>query len=483
MLRGSLLLLITVVGCQPAATTTIPVSPTVTSTPQTVADVPVVGLELVGVLGYQGVEISLYDANGNVPDIQAPVLRNRDMMVRLMVNPASDWQERKVKAVLTVKNGQDEQELTQRLRVTGRSTRGDLESSINFDIPGTDIGPNTKLSVALFEAEPETEWTGEALNTTWSSGDLNTEKTDVVNLVLIPIRYNFDGSGRVPDTGEAQVARYRDLMLAMYPVEDVVVTVTDPYDWDYRIRAWDTNEWSNLLYTLSDERAAANVDANTYFYGLFNSTQSFTDFCQQGCILGLSNLAWNTNDPWYRTSIGIGFTGFNNTAATTLVHEVGHAHGRQHADCGGASGIDPQYPYEPNAIIGSWGYDNLNAELYAPESNHDMMGYCEPMWLSDYTYYNLYLQIISVGNVFRTDRIPYQTLRVDSEGGVRLDAVREFVPDLGGDPVKVLLVDVHDNVIDEVDGLFTGLSHGPGGMVMIAPIDDPRVVGARIPTL
>ncbi len=485
MNRLPLLALFALVGCQANGASDIQPLPT-TSTGTTAPvpdDKPVVGLDIVGVLAYQGVEITLFDDSGGTSgDVEVPIIQRRDMLVRVFVDPAPEFETRRVRAVLEVENNDGTEVFEEKLRVDGRSYRGQMDSTFNFDIPGDLIKANTKLHVKLFEANAKEPWVGEEGNTTWNSGKLNAEKSDTLHITLVPIRYNADGSGRVPDTSDTQVARYRDLMMAMYPVEDVVIDVTDPVDWNQQIRPWNQNDWGSLLYALADARAAANVDPNTYYYGIFNSEDSFVDFCSGGCILGLSNLAWTASDPWYRTSIGVGFTGFNDVAATTFVHEVGHAHGRSHADCGGASGIDPQYPYGPQAIIGTWGYDARNGNLYPPDETHDMMGYCDPMWLSDYTYYNLYLRVITVGQVFRSERVPWQTIRVFSDGSAQIDRIRDFVPHLDGLPVEVELLDPDGRVIDVVDGTYSPLSHGDGvgGMVMVPPFDDFRVTDVRV---
>lgn len=64
-------------------------------------------------------------------------------------------------------------------------------------------------------------------------------------------------------------------------------------------------------------------------------------------------------------------------------HELGHNFGRPHAPCGGAGGADGAYPY-PNASIGSWGWNGQ--QLLNPAQWVDLMSYCSPGWVSDYTY-------------------------------------------------------------------------------------------------
>jgi hypothetical protein len=74
----------------------------------------------------------------------------------------------------------------------------------------------------------------------------------------------------------------------------------------------------------------------------------------------------------------------NGSAATVAAHELAHNWGRRHAPCGGPTGIDPNYP-EPDGSTGGYGYDVTSGQLEPPSSG-DIMGYCDPKWISDYTY-------------------------------------------------------------------------------------------------
>src|SRR4029079_14363205 len=81
----------------------------------------------------------------------------------------------------------------------------------------------------------------------------------------------------------------------------------------------------------------------------------------------------------------------------TSVHEIGHTHGRDHSPCGGAAGADPSYPYQ-GAIIGKWGYNLLTQQLYNPNNVTDVMGYCQPIWVSDFTFKGFFDRIKAVNN-------------------------------------------------------------------------------------
>jgi hypothetical protein len=88
----------------------------------------------------------------------------------------------------------------------------------------------------------------------------------------------------------------------------------------------------------------------------------------------------------------VGFAGFpnnRNEASPTFTHEMGHNFGRQHAPCGGPSGVGP-YPYGSGASIGQWGLDPATGQLLSPTTYRDYMSYCGPEWTSDFTYRAIY---------------------------------------------------------------------------------------------
>jgi hypothetical protein len=68
-----------------------------------------------------------------------------------------------------------------------------------------------------------------------------------------------------------------------------------------------------------------------------------------------------------------------------MAHEVGHNMGRQHSPCGGAGSPDPSYPYAGGGI-GIYGLDLATLSLKLPGTYKDFMGYCNPSWVSDYTW-------------------------------------------------------------------------------------------------
>jgi hypothetical protein len=66
--------------------------------------------------------------------------------------------------------------------------------------------------------------------------------------------------------------------------------------------------------------------------------------------------------------------------------------GRRHAPCGAAGSPDPSYPYAGGTIgltgydLYTWSLSGVGLPVDYPSASGDLMGYCAPPWISDYTY-------------------------------------------------------------------------------------------------
>ena len=86
---------------------------------------------------------------------------------------------------------------------------------------------------------------------------------------------------------------------------------------------------------------------------------------------------------------GLGFIGqpisVGRDSDRTFAHELGHNMSLRHAPCGSAGRPDPNFPHEAGSI-GVWGYDIHRTRLAPPTQYKDVMGYCNPDWISDYQF-------------------------------------------------------------------------------------------------
>jgi hypothetical protein len=226
---------------------------------------------------------------------------------------------------------------------------------------------------------------------------------------LIPLDI---GSG-APDLNEDALELYRARLFAMYPVTAVELTVGEP------LRSSASSMCSHLA-SVGSRRSADDAPVDLYYYGLTLGLSGG----QSGC----SN-ATSTASSSSKTSAGWHTVTMNDrgrTGSSTMCHELGHAHGRQHAPCGVSDG-DRNYPY-PNADIGVWAHDLRTQEFMSP-TRKDMMSYCPNpdrslAWLSDYTYQAILERVAAVNQLVArgaaflstAPKLPWRMLVVDETG-------------------------------------------------------------------
>jgi len=249
---------------------------------------------------------------------------------------------------------------------------------------------------------------------------------------------------------------------------------TENLPWDRKLDA-DGGGWDRLLDDVSDMRKADNVSKNTFYYALFNPANSMSDFCGwTGCVVGLSNIG-SPNQDWSKSSMGLGFSG--DSSAATMIHEVGHAHGREHAPCGVSGwGTDGQFPHD-NARLGRWGLDVVNLKLKDPDKYRDVMSYCDPTWMSDYNYTRLFFFVQDVQPGSRSAMgtpQAYRRVSIDGDGEMTFWG-HDLVATISESELNkhVELLDADGQQLGVVRGVFAPYSHIEGGVVVIRePSDD-----------
>jgi len=238
-----------------------------------------------------------------------------------------------------------------------------------------------------------------------------------LKVTLVPFQYNGDGSGRLPDTSAAQQEVVRQEIWRRYPAASVQVSVRAPFAYSGSISASGSG-FSQALQSLVSLRQQDGVASDVYYMGVFEPQSSFSAYCGGGCVTGLCGIGTSPNDATVRACVGIGYTGTE--SGITAAHEIGHAHGRYHAPCGGAAGPDPGFPYS-NGAIGAWGYDLISNALVDPAQGKDLMGYCQPEWISDYNFNALATRIASVNHASMirgawTEPRNYRFISVEADG-------------------------------------------------------------------
>jgi hypothetical protein len=344
------------------------------------------GMAIGDVAMYQGVKTLLVHDGEEVRHHAVDVVQRREAMVRVFLKTTSSFIPGMVQASLTLSGRGGKTTLVAAQKIAGPSADGDLDSTLNFDVSADLI--DDKTSFAIQFSAPSA--CGSLRFPEEKQASMGARQVGKLKIKLVPIRFGADGSDRMPDVGPDQLARIRDRVQAMYPVEKVELSLREPVRTSIAVSSA-PETWDHLLDSMRDLRAADKPDDDVYYFGLIAPADSLLAYCPDQCYLGLS-FRTDKAASKYQAGVGVGFSG--EVAATTLAHELGHMVGRKHAPCHVSTFIDPQYP-QPEGKTGTWGWDLTNHKLYAPDST-DLMGYCSPSWISDYTYRAILDRVIEV---------------------------------------------------------------------------------------
>lgn len=430
---------------------------------------------------FQGPKVPLMAQGDAIQSPLAQVIRGRDGLLRLYVQPLETWSPREVLARVSITSDDTESfQAEVQQAIESASTEANLASTINVAVPGAAIGTNAKYSVELFELPNSAVVAGDVGAARWphdGMAPMHEQATnEALRIVLVPWAYQADGSGRVPDLAAGVQKQILDKMYALYPSPRIDVTVHDPVPFTEKISPVDDNAWSDLFDATLSLRAKEKPDPDVYYYGIVAPAPTLQTYCKTGCIGGLGP-GFGKTFAAIRAAVGIGYP--STFAEDTFVQEIGHAHGIDHAPCGGATGADKKYPYA-KAKIGSWGYDLVTKGLRAPDKFYDMMSYCEPTWISDYNFGKLAAEMRYVNKVARqSSEVGRYRISFVGEGGEAELGPAVHTSELPiGEPRRVALLGGGGKVVRNTVATFVRYSRGSRG-VLIVP-DHAEAVAVRV---
>jgi hypothetical protein len=419
----------------------------------------------------QGVPVPLMK-DGQPAEGKAPVVQKRTALIRVFPAPRDGYQARDLIAELDLADGSGDKPPRQVTKhVTGPGAAANLDSTFNFTIPADEVTGDLRWSVSIHEAVGGAP-TGDTTGAEYPAGGAKLplgakDAHGNFRVVLVPFKYGADGSNRLPDTSPAQVETYHKRLLGTYPAPDTEITVHAPAPFGIEFSP-DGAGWGELLQATCELRAKEKPDHNVYYYGIIEPASSFDGFCGGGCVAGLANLTEDPNDDYGRCSIGLGYPG--QETADVALQEIAHSLGRRHADCGNPDLVDPSFPYQ-NGSIGNWGWDATTNTMQKPTLS-DFMSYCQPVWISDYTYAALFERIAYVNAAKRVIAAPGATTEwrsglVGRDGAVKLGGALHLDGHVGGAARDVDVIDVAGHVQRTVTGRYYGFDRVLGGTLLV----------------
>lgn len=245
-----------------------------------------------------------------------------------------------------------------------------LTRSWNLTLTPADVVPGMRL---LADVDPaggiaESDESDNQFPASGSATLIDVRSPGAFVLRFVPVQQQVNGlTGNV---SAANTAQFLSEPLTLLPVAGVNSSIRAPYVTTAPVlqSGNGNNAWGTILSELLALRAADGESG--YYYGVVATTYG-SGVAGIGYVGGGARTALG----WDRMPSGSG----------VMAHEVGHNLGRSHVACGGAANPDLNYPHAGGGI-GIWGLDVGAMALKSPASYKDLMGYCSPEWVSDYTW-------------------------------------------------------------------------------------------------
>jgi hypothetical protein len=264
--------------------------------------------------------------------------------------------------------------------MTGVPTAPDqsaLSKSWNYAVPGSMIQPGLRIeaevnpSPSIPESNPSDNVFAPAASVVRTVPTLNVTFVPIIQKG-IPIGRRVAGN---VTTGN--VASFMQVTRDMHPIDAYNAVVHSAYTsttFDTLQADNGNSAWGTILGEIDMLRATEG--SSRYFYGV--AKVSYGN--------GVAGVAYVSNPAALPPQVARASLGWDYlpTGSTVAAHELGHNWARNHAPCGGPSGLDPNYP-RADGTTGSYGYD-MSTGTVEPPTSTDIMGYCDPKWISEYTY-------------------------------------------------------------------------------------------------
>jgi hypothetical protein len=242
-----------------------------------------------------------------------------------------------------------------------------MSNSWNVFVPGTLIRPGLSI---VAEVDPgNTIFENNESDNAYPAAAtqaMTVRTVPTLNVTLVPIYQLANGLvGNVSDPNA-----FLALTRAMHPIDGVNVVVRQALQTSTELQD-DGTGWGTVLSELNAVRVESGSQSSRYWYGV--AKVPYTS--------GVAGIAYVSKGSAQRTAMGWDYLPSGGEVAA---HELGHNWGRDHAPCGGPTQLDPQYPH-PDGSTGAYGLDVASQILKQPTLS-DVMGYCDPKWIGDYTY-------------------------------------------------------------------------------------------------
>jgi hypothetical protein len=335
----------------------------------------------------QGLAVGLVEATqavfieiGNGAQTVAPADRNstlmekRAMFVRVHVKPAGAFTPRRLRAVLTLSYSDGTSRAFEDAKlISGASTTEKLESSFNFLVPADAVRPGAQVMAAVYEPDgapaamtatpPRFPPTGTA-DLAIAAGPMT---MDVVLMLM------KGPSGPLDDSAPRR-RKLESYLADVYPVQKMTIRWRAPQTIDQVIDS------ATAFKLIGAARRADDAPPGSYYHMIIAVEDSVDKYLGLGRIAGPA-----PSDGANRIAMTMVRNHQVDHEWDTVSHEMGHNLGRQHAPGCNVTDFDKGFPYADTGV-GVDGYSIPEMAFKSRLKWKDVMGYCYPTWISDYTW-------------------------------------------------------------------------------------------------
>jgi hypothetical protein len=370
---------------------------------------------------YQTVAIPVVSQGEKVTSYNSPIIEGRSTTFTVHVSTDANWTAKSIITQLIIQNGTTETITEDTLTISSNQNPLIPQEGFSFEVDSSLITTATSYGLRFIDENKDEVSDGVSHEGRYPQDDSRVplgvqSDNGGITLLLVPVIYNIDGSGRLPDVSATQLDIIETLFENVYPVETINITLRDAIEWPqpgYENSSFDFGDMNSYLRELKE---SDNAGQEVYYFALVRPDETFADFCSGTCTTGQSFKVTNPESGSYRVGTGVGFTG--ERWGWTVLHEMGHMHGRGHARCGTYLGLDWDFPYS-NGEIGVWGYDQRPDPhlLLDPNETVDFMSYCDNRWVSDYHYNLIFDRVITVNSLNKkksSNIIPHGLLKINN---------------------------------------------------------------------